>query len=154
NDLVSLIDAPAYFQARDIKITPEKMAELAVREPSDGKAQLAQLLALRWLGEEADQVKKAKDFPKILRQVEEIADGKGAQDPQGFAAEYARAAAIALGSARVEKVSPKLPENSARQDALTWFPASVRIVAAFDLRSGGPPAPEAGKAVRQLFNQL
>jgi hypothetical protein len=154
NDLVSLIDAPAYFQARDVKVTPEKMAELAVKEPSDGKAQLAQLLALRWLGEEAGQVKKAKDFPTILRQVEEIADGKRAQDPQGFAAEYARAAALSLGSAREEKVSHKLPENSARQDALTWFPVSATIVAAFDLRTGGPPAPEASKAIRQLFSQL
>jgi hypothetical protein len=155
NDLVTIIDAKAYFQARQIQVTPDKLAELATKDPVDGKTQLAQLLALRQLGEDAAEVKKAKNYQEILKKVEEVADGKKAQDPQGFAAEYAR---LTLATLRGDKLTSapgrSLPENSVRQDALTWFPASVKLVAAMDYRPEGPPAPEAGKAIREMFAQF
>jgi hypothetical protein len=154
-DLVSMIDAKSYFQARQIKATPEKLAELATKDPADGKTQLAQLLALRQLAEDAADVKKAKDFAAILKQIEEVADGRKAQDPQGFAAEYAQRTLAALrGGKPVSPPGRGLPENSARQDALTWFPDGVKLVAALDLRSDTPPAGDPAKALRQLYTQL
>jgi hypothetical protein len=147
-DLVSIIDANAYFKSRHIEISVDKMAELAARDPMDGKTQLAQLLALRTLGTDAVNVKKSQNFAAILKTVEEIADGKKAQDPHGFAAEYARLTAVALGSKAALAPVNNLPDNSARQEALSWFPDSVKLVAAMDLRSATPLTLDSGKPFR------
>jgi hypothetical protein len=80
-----------------------------------------------------------------------VARGQKARDPQGFAAEYARLAAVALGSKTVRPPLRRLPVSSARQDAFTWFPDSVKIVAAQDFRTDEPLSFEAGKGLRQLM---
>jgi hypothetical protein len=150
-DLVSALDAKSYFQSRNVEVTTDKLVELATKDPTDGKTQIAQLLALRTLAEDAAKVKKAKNYQEILAKIEEVAEGKKAQDPQGFAAEYGKMAAVALGSRRVEPPVLEMPENSARQDAFTWFPDSVKIVAAMDFRSGQVLSPDGGKAMRQMM---
>jgi hypothetical protein len=73
-DLVSVIDAQSYFKSRDIEVKPEKMLELAGKTPTDAKEEIAQLLAIRWLGEhpgevkktKARKVRKARDLPAIM----------------------------------------------------------------------------------------
>jgi hypothetical protein len=151
NDLVSLLDAKGYFESRQIEMKVPRLVELATREPANAKDQVSQLLAMRWLGEEAAQVKKAKDFAEILDKIEQVAQGKKGQDPLGFAADYARMAAVALGSTRVEAPFQKLPDNSLRQDALTWFPPSVQIVVAADFRNTAPTSLDSGKMMREML---
>jgi hypothetical protein len=153
-DLVSLIDAPTYFESRDVKVNVAKLAELAAREPSNAKEQIAQLLALRQLAVDAAKVKKAKEFADIRKLVEEIAAGRKANDPYGFAADYARRTARALGSDKVEIGVPPIPENYARQDALTWFPDSVKFVAAATSRLETVPDPDAGNELRTLLAKI
>jgi hypothetical protein len=154
SDLVSLVDANAYFQAHNITVTTDKLVELATKDPVDGKTQIAQLLALRQLAVDAAKIKKAKNYQEILKKIENVAQGKTAQDPEGFAAEYARMTAKALGSDKVRPLVRLMPENSARQDAFTWFPQSVKFVAAVDFRGDQPLTAGAGKALRELYAQF
>ena len=77
-----------YFKSRHIEIKATDLADLAAKEPADGKTQVAQLLAIRWLGEHGAEVKKAS---KVRETLEEIALGKKGKDAQGFARDYARA---------------------------------------------------------------
>jgi hypothetical protein len=83
-DFVSLLDAPQYFKSRGIEMKVEKMLELAGKTPADGKEQVQQLLAIRWLGEHADTIKKTGNARETLQA---IADGKEAKDRHGFAAD-------------------------------------------------------------------
>src|SRR5262249_31006008 len=88
-DLVTLIDADMYFQARKVDVTAAQMVALAGKDPVDGKTQIAQLLALRWLGDHPNVVKADS---KIRALLEVVAQGKKAQDPQRFARDYAQRA--------------------------------------------------------------
>jgi hypothetical protein len=128
-DLVSLLDAPQYFKSRAIDVKPEGMLELAGNAPADGKGQIQQLLAIRWLGEHPDTVKKTGNARETLRA---IADGKQGKDPQGFAADYARLALARLDGKGVA-LRP-LPAGSVRGQALAWFPKECTIFGAADLR--------------------
>jgi hypothetical protein len=128
-DLVSLLDAPQYFKSRGIDVKPERMLELAGKAPAGGKEQVQQLLAIRWLDEHPDMVKKTPSARETLRA---IADGKQGKDPQGFAADYARAALTRLDGKGVALHA--LPAGSVRGKALAWFPKECTIFAAADLR--------------------
>src|SRR5262249_13822868 len=97
----------------------------------DGKTQAQQLLAIRWLGEHPDQVKKADGARAVL---EQIADGKKAQDGTGFAKLYARQALARLDRKPVS-VAAVAPAGSRREEALAWFPADANVVAGLELRS-------------------
>ena len=143
NDLVTLIDAKDYFKARGVEMTTAKLVELATARPADGKGEVAQLLALRTLAARAAKVRAARDYPAILGKIEGVAGGKG------FAAEYARRTAAALGStpAFAPGGSPK-----ARDGGLVWFPKSVRLVGAVRLERGA--VGDGGKAVRDLLNKV
>src|SRR5262249_32852903 len=85
-DVVSWLLPEHYFKAHQIDVTAAKMVELAGKDPADAKTSIAQLLAIRWLGEHPGEVKKAAAARDLLQQ---IAQGKKAQDPQGFAREAA-----------------------------------------------------------------
>jgi hypothetical protein len=128
-DLVSLLDAPQYFKSRAIDVKPERMLELAGKAPADGKEQVQQLLAIRWLGEHPDTVKKTGNARETLRA---IAEGKQGKDPQGFAADYARIALARLDGKGVALHT--LPAGSVRGEALAWFPKECTIFGAADLR--------------------
>jgi hypothetical protein len=128
-DLVSLVDAPQYFKSRGIELKLEKMLELAGKTPADGKEQVQQLLAIRWLGEHPEAVKKTGNARETLRA---IADGKQGKDPQGFAADYARLALARLDGKDVS-LHP-LPLGSVRGEALAWFPKKCTIFGAADMR--------------------
>src|SRR5262249_23399928 len=51
NDLVSLLDAEEYLRARDVPTSIDSLKAVAGKVPTDGKSQVAQLLAIRLLGE-------------------------------------------------------------------------------------------------------
>jgi hypothetical protein len=128
HDLVSLIRAEDYFKARNIAVKAEQMVSLALKEPADGKTQVQQLLAIRWLGENPAVAKKAEGARAAL---EQIAAGKKAQDPQGFARLYARQALARLDDKPVPVAAA--PANSVREGC-AWFPADTNVVAAVEFR--------------------
>lgn len=130
NDLVSWMDADLYFQSREIKLEAPALAAQAAKEPKDAAASVAQLLAIRWLGEHPAETKQSKEAREVL---EQLAAGKGAQDRLGFAREYARRALVRLDGKR--PAPEELPDNSVKADALTWFPADSALVGAVDLRA-------------------
>jgi hypothetical protein len=149
NDLVSLLDAKDYFKAHKVEVTVTKMARLAAGEPAEAGSPVAQLLALRWLGEHAAEVKKAEKFDSILQQVRQVAGGKKAQDPAGFAAEYARRAVRALG----DEAGPGGGEAGAKGSGLAWFPKSVGLVGEVRLGSGEREG-DGGKALRETLGKI
>lgn len=152
NDAVSLLDAEGYFKQRNIAISVSQMVELATQDPTSGKAQVRQLLALRWLADHAGAVKKDDSFANLLQQLQAVAEGQKAQDLQGFAAEYARHTVTALGG----KLRQPEPPNSAnlRQAALGWFPKSATFAAAMDLRSGAALNSDTQKRIRDLLTKM
>jgi hypothetical protein len=129
SDLVTFLDPAMYFEARQMDLTIDKMAGLAAAAPENGKAQTMQLLALRYLGEHPDKLKKADHYAAHRKLLEEIAAGKRAQDPQGFAKEYAVAVL-----ARLDGKTLPPPEAPRLQTALDWFPQAATVVGALDLR--------------------
>jgi hypothetical protein len=148
-DLVSLLDPPQYFKSRGIEVKPEKMLELAGKSPAGGKEAVGQLLAIRWLGEHADVVKKTGNARETIQA---IANGQRGKDSQGFARDYAR---VAL--ARVEGKTltlHHLAAGSVRSEALAWFPRKCTIFGAVDYRPP-PGIPEQhGNPVADMMNSM
>jgi hypothetical protein len=121
NDLVSYIDPESYFRSRQVTVTVEKMLELAGKQPTDAKGQVARLLAIRMLGEEPDEVKKEKEA--ILKVLEPLTKG---QEGPGFTRAYARQTLLRLGV----KVAPAGPDAGPKLlDGFGWFPDKVNLVA-------------------------
>src|SRR5262249_11018514 len=114
---------------RGIEITQAKMLELASVTPTDGKSQIQQLLALRALGGMGAKVKADR---RVMDTLQQVAEGKKASDPLGFAREYALAALDRIEGR--EPVLPTMPKDSMRKDAFAWFPLGVNLVGGIDLR--------------------
>jgi hypothetical protein len=150
NDVVSLLDAPDYFQLRKVEVNAQTMLELASADAKDGKAQIQQLLAIRWLGEHPDLAKKAKDARDTLRQ---IAEGEKAQGRLGFAQQYAQRSLALLDGKPVPKPRA-VPNNSVRVDALRWFPKDATMVGGMDFRASGELTPLDEDHVRKLLAGL
>ncbi len=133
-DSVAIIDPVQYFTARQVDVSIDKMAGLAAAAPKDAKGQVMQLLALRYLADNADKLKKADRYAAHRKLLEQIAAGKEAQDPQGFAKEYAAAVLDRLdGKTRaVPAPAPAVPKI---QEAFAWFPAEAKVVVAADIRA-------------------
>jgi hypothetical protein len=128
-DPVSLIPARDYFQLHNIDVNVDKMAALAAKAPTDAQESVAQLLAIRWLGEHAAEVKKTKGVRDTLQK---IAEGKTGKDALGFAKDHARRAL-----ARIDGKEPPvrtLSDNSVRTSALEWFPKNSSMFGALDFR--------------------
>jgi hypothetical protein len=106
-DIVSLIPPREYFKAREIEPSIEKLVELAGASPTSGKTQIAQLLALRLLATEAESLKKSPILAKTRELLQEIAHGRRAKDPTGFAPVYAKRALAALEGGKEE--APNVP---------------------------------------------
>ena len=148
-DLVSLIDAEGYFKARQVEVQISSMAELAGKDATESKEEIAQLLAIRWLGEHAEEVNKEKKAREVL---EQLAKGKAKYDPFGFVREYAERAL-----ARLDKKPPStrpLPENSLRQDAWQWFPEDVTFFGGMDFRSSRDFLAVEDAPIRSLFQMI
>jgi hypothetical protein len=129
-DLASLIDAEAYFKSRRIEINAGALADLAGKSQGQAKAQIEQLLAIRWLGDHADEVKKDEKVRTVLQN---IAAGAKTQDPLGFAKEYAQRALARIDGKPVPLHT--LPEDSVRTEGLKWFAGDVTFLGGIDYRS-------------------
>jgi hypothetical protein len=129
-EVVSMFEAEAYFKVRGIAVSAEQLEAVASKDPSDGKKQIAQLLAIDWLG---DHPKEGKTARATLQQ---IGDGKKAQDPQGFAKDHALRA-LARIDAKTIPAGPRLPLGSVREDAYSVFPGDANLLGSLDLRASG-----------------
>jgi hypothetical protein len=130
NELISLIDAQAYFKHHQITVSAESMEKLAGADPTDGKTQVLQLLAIDWLGD------NAADGKSVRATLESIAQGKKAQDAVGFAKVHAARALARLDGKAPPKIAA-LPAGSLRADAYRSFPDDVTLMGGFDLRASG-----------------
>lgn len=138
-DLVGLVPTEEYFRFRKIEPTTAKLMALAAADPKDGAAQIAQLLALRHLEANPALVTKDPQAQAHLAVLADIADGKKAQDPQGFARDLALRTLVALGA----RQAPDAPPAPSLTAGLDWFPAEGTLVGAVDARRSrgfGPPA--------------
>jgi hypothetical protein len=131
-DLVTLLDAESYFKSRMIAATTASLVDVAGKEASDGKTQIAQLLAIRWLGEHPAETKKDA---KALALLQAIAAATRAQDPQGFARDYASRALARIDGKPAPMAA--IPANSVTLESLKWFPGNVTFFGGIDFRS--PP---------------
>src|SRR5262249_44804524 len=128
NDLVSLIDADDYFRGREISTSIDNLKELAGKDPKDARAQVAQLLAIRLLGEL--KIGNVDEKQRIAAALAPVAAGTRAQDRAGFAKQYAlRAVARLSGKAVAE--APAAPGGGVSAP-LAWFPKEATFVGAFD----------------------
>jgi hypothetical protein len=150
NDAASLIEPAGYLKAHDVELKAERLAELITRDAKDGKEQMIQLLAIRWLGLHPAEATKAQGALEALRAV--AAEAKG-RDAHRFARDHA-----ARALARIEgKPAPptwRMPADSVRADALSWFPAEATLVAAVDLRSASGDSPLDPEAVAAMIARL
>lgn len=131
-DMLSLVHGEDYFRSRKIDITVDKMIELAGKDPVDGKTQLQQLLALRQLGADADEVKKSPQGDAALKLLTQIANGLKSDDQHGFAREYARTALAQLQG----KEQSAYPIPPGRGGEFAWFPAAATLVGAAHFGGG------------------
>jgi hypothetical protein len=147
-DLVSMVDGPAYFKSRGIEVKADKMLELAGKTPTGGKEVVAQLLAIRWLGEHPAAAKKLANGRDLLTQ---IAEGKKGKDARGFASDYARMALARINGKSVTLQT--LQRNSVRADALQWFPKQSTLFGSFDFRppKGAIGAEDPGEGLRKMI---
>lgn len=130
-DLLSLMDAEDYLSSRQVALKPADLARVAGEVPRDAKAEVIQLLAIRWLGEHAGEVKEVARVREVLR---DVADGKRGRDELGFAPEYA-AWALARVDGRPARLSSRaMAKDSVRGEGLAWFPAETKFVACVDFR--------------------
>ena len=136
-DLVSFLPPRDYFQSRKIETSLEKMIELASQAPADPKNQLQQLLALRVLAEDAKELKASPQYKKYRQTLDEIAQGKTAQDPAGFAQEYA-----ARTLACIDGKKAPLPRAASLEEGLGWFPENPCFVVGMRSQTLKPPATE------------
>lgn len=142
NDLASLIDADEYFQARHIAVTADRLAELAGKKPADGRDQISQLLAIRYLGEHVEMAQNAR----VHDVLEEVAAGKKGTDAEGFARDYARRALDRLAGRPPDR--HPLNDPGTWSDSFTWLPQRVTLVVAHDQRKLPPPQTEDDRILR------
>ena len=147
SDVADIVEPAHYFKSRDIVVTLDRMIDIAMREPKDGKAQIMQLTALRHLANESDAFKKASNYASNREAIEEIAAGKRANDPQGFAQEYAQRLLMKLDGKKA--ASPK--QRSLREDALGWFPADVKFAAALNQKGNNLESKDVFKDLLKLM---
>jgi hypothetical protein len=133
-DVVSLIQPTHYFQTRQIEVSIDKMLDYASEDPKDAKTQIVQLTALRYLADEADALKKSPKYVAHRQTLEAIATGKKAQDALGFAKDYASRVLHKLDNTKAAPIMSR----PVRDDALSWFPATVTMAGALDLQQSRP----------------
>lgn len=137
-DLASYIEVADYYKSRNLELTPAKVVELLAKDQDKGNMKMAQLLGIRWLGENPAEAKKHAAAKPAL---EKVLKWTKKQDPQGFYKEYAQAAL-----ARLDGKQPAvrtIPKDSLTAEGLKWFPANAHIVMGLDTRSAGKnPLPQ------------
>jgi hypothetical protein len=130
-DIVSALPAKEYFKARDIEVSADKLMELAVQEPDSAKKQFGQLMALSHLANDVELLKKSAKLAAQRKTLGDIAQGKKASDPNGFAASYAQKVLFVLD----EQKPPATPKRSWKE-GLKALPENASIVGFVDLATG------------------
>ena len=128
-DLVALVQPKHYFEYRQFEPSIDKMVDLAGEDPKDAKTQITQLTSLRYLADESAALKKSPKYAAHRQALEEIAAGKKAQDPEGFAKDYANRVLMKLDNAKPKAVK----RGALHEDTLNWFPAHATLVGVIDL---------------------
>jgi hypothetical protein len=149
-DLITLVQPTHYFKSRQIEISVDRAIELANKDPKDAKTQIMQLSALRYLADESATLKKSTTYADYRKVIEQIAQGKKAQDPEGFARDYANRVLLKLDNAKPEAAKFR----PVREDALNWFPANVTIAGALDFRQVRMPGGGGLDPVRDLVKMI
>ena len=152
SDLLTMLNAEDYFRTRGIETRMDKMMELASKTPAGSKAGVQQLLALRVLGEKADQLKASREFAEYREILKQIAAGKKAQDNLGFAREYATWT-LSRAGVTVAADNKADPVRRLQETTLDWFPAKLALAAALDVRGGRSFDPGDAK-LRNLIDAL
>lgn len=147
-DLVALVQPTHYFQSRQIEVSIDKMVELVGREPKDPKTQIQQLVALRHLAADTDNLKKAANYAAHRQALEQIGQGKKAQDSLGFAQEYANRVLAKLDGAKGDTVKTK----PLRAEALSWFPANATFAFALDMQQ--PRGPDGHDPLKDILKLM
>src|SRR5262249_2307361 len=114
-----------------------------------GEAQIKQLMALRYLAEQPDLIKKAKDKTEALTTLGKIAKGELANDKQGFAKEYATRVLQAVEGGK----ETSRPASLALEDAPAWCPVAATLAVVLDSRHRESTI-DAGKSFRQLTSKF
>jgi hypothetical protein len=122
-ELVSLIDPDSYFSSRGIQTSAQNMEAMVDAQPGSAAEEVAQLLAIRWLGEHGAVQAKST----LLK----IANGHLAGDEMGFAAQHARRALALMDKNALEQPTV---DRQGLKNVLGWFPKDVTFCAAIDLR--------------------
>jgi hypothetical protein len=126
-DLVSSVPAKEYFEYREIDPTLDKLVDLAQTVPLTGKDQITQLMALRQLATDAEQLKKSPKLAETRALLAMIVDGKKAHDATGFAAEYA-----ARVLRRLDGAADPTPKRGDWKEGAAWIPADAQVLIAAD----------------------
>jgi hypothetical protein len=147
-DLIALVQPKHYFQYRDWEPSIDKMVDIAFEDPKDAKGQVAQLTCLRYLADEHAALKKSAKYADQRKMLQAIAKGERAQDPQGFAKEYAQRVLDKLDGTKPAAVKAK----SIREDSLAWFPAEATMAGAIDLLQTRQPG--AADSLKDLIKMM
>lgn len=149
NDFVSLVAPADYFAVRKIEATPKKMLEIIKTEPEGGKTPKQhnqQLLAIRWLGENADATKRTDGAREVL---EDVAAGKLAKDKFGFAKGHALQALAHLDGKPLPPLSPLV--GDLKDEVLKRAGKTANVLGGFDLRVGKPARDEVEQQLRAVL---
>lgn len=149
-DVVTLIQPKHYFQNRQIEISVDRAIDYASDDPKTPKTQIVQLTALRYLSDESEALKKSPKVAGHRKVLEEIAAGKKAADPQGFAQDYANRVLLKLDSAK----QPAAKITPLRDSALSWFPAEATLAMAVDLQFARDPGFGANDPLKGLLKLM
>jgi hypothetical protein len=134
-ELAQFIEPADYFAPRNVEVKPESLLAVATKAPADAKEGFKQLLAIRWLGDNKDQLGSSKEA--VRKGLQQLAEGR-----DEAVKDYARTALARIdGKPAPARVMPK---NSVRLQALEWFPQEVTLASALDLRA--LPGKEIGAA--------
>ena len=134
-DVIALVQPTHYFQHRGWEPSVDKMTDMAGEDAKGAKGQIAQLTCLRYLADEAAALKKSDRYAEHRKTLEAIAKGKQAQDPHGFAQDYANRVLRKLDNTKPEAVKVR----PLREDALSWFPTNATLAGAIDLHQARLP---------------
>jgi hypothetical protein len=133
-DIASSLPAKEYFKARDIEVSADKLMELAGQDPDTGKKQIGQLIALGHLAKEPDLLKKSDKLAQHRRLLGEIAQGKKANDPNGFSVSYAERVLLALDGQK-----PLPGAKRSWKEVAKFLPENASLIGLVDLASSQSP---------------
>ncbi|MBX9679083.1 MAG: hypothetical protein K2X38_09995 [Gemmataceae bacterium] len=149
-DIASMLPTEAYLKHRQIESDVDSLMAWATKEPSDPKTQLAQLVAMRRIGEQGDAFSKSPKAADHRQTLARIAEGKLAADKTGFAAIQAAKTLAAIDGKKLPE--SKMPADIAEQ-AWTYFPKNSVMAGFAEVRAEQAVDAEA-KVIQAVMKSL